>query len=533
MNLLEDNWLPVRTTQGDIHIAPWQISDPSILALAAPRPDFNGALLQFLIGLLQTACPPDDNSHWGNWLENPPPPETLKQKFESYIQAFNLDGDRPQFMQDYDPLEGDYKPIANLLIDAPGAQTQKQNADHFIKRGGIEHLCHSCAATALFTLQTNAPSGGAGHRTSLRGGGPLTTLIALDTHNGTDSDQSLSNTLWRSCWLNVLNKDDISVLSGNTDLSNREATFPWMASTRTSEPKTGHATYSQDAHPLQMYWGMPRRIQLDWQQTTSGTCDLCGQESETLISQYLTQNYGINYEGPWQHPLSPHIENKDGLALPQHAQPGGLQYRHWLGLVSESSKNHSAKVVNSYVSGGAVPRKLRREQLRIHAFGYDMDNMKARCWYENTFPLFTLDNGIREQFIETAQILAETATDTASMTRGCIKEAWFKRPGDAKGDTNYIQEAFFSHTENAFFFALKSLKVQLDNEQSDSQILNDWYKTLRKTALDLFDYWTSRGDFEIANPRRIVSAQKKLTNWLNSKKIKGKLLLNTNKEEAA
>lgn len=527
-NLIKNKWLPVRTTQGETQIAPWQISDPDVLALAAPRPDFNGALLQFLIGLLQTTCPPDDNNQWGEWLENPPAPEMLRQLLKPCATAFNLDDEGPRFMQDYVPLEGKPKPIASLLIDAPGAQTQKQNADHFIKRGGIEHLCHSCAATALFTLQINAPSGGAGHRTSLRGGGPLTTLIALDTQHGADSNQSLGQTLWRSCWLNVLNKSDLATLSGNTDLSNPSATFPWMANTRTSEPKTGQATYSQDAYPLQMFWGMPRRIRLDWKQTTGGNCDLCNQETDRLVSQYITQNYGINYEGPWQHPLSPHIDNKDGLALPQHAQPGGLQYKHWLGLVSGSTHNHPAKVVKSFLEG----RQLQNEQLLLRTFGYDMDNMKARCWYESTFPLFTLDANIREQFTVIAEILIETATSVASMTRSCIKEAWFKRPGDAKGDTNFLQEAFFSHTENAFFTALKTLKGQLDRDQNETQIMREWHRTLCDIAFQLFDYWTSRGDFETVNPRRIATAHKKLNNWLYSKKLKEKLQLN-NKEKAA
>ncbi|MBA1331821.1 CRISPR-associated protein Cse1, partial [Candidatus Endoriftia persephone str. Guaymas] len=183
MNLIDDPWIPIRRASGrEELIAPWQITDSAdpIIALAAPRPDFNGALLQFLIGMLQTAYPPESEDKWEQWLENPPSPARLKQHFEPFADSFNLMGDSPLFMQAFEPLNGDEKPIANLLIDAPGAQTLKQNADHFIKRGGIEKICPCCAATALFTLQTNAPAGGAGHRTSLRGGGPLSTLIALD-----------------------------------------------------------------------------------------------------------------------------------------------------------------------------------------------------------------------------------------------------------------------------------------------------------------------------------------------------------------
>ncbi len=183
-----------------------------------------------------------------------PPPELLRKKLQPYAHAFELDGNGPRFMQDRHELAGDPKPISNLLIDAPGAQTLKQNADHFIKRGGINALCPSCAATALFCLQTNAPGGGAGHRTSLRGGGPLSTLVALDPKHS-----DLKDDLWRTCWLNVLEKDIISNLGANNQNSELKDIFPWLASTRTSEGKTGTITTPLDTNPLQMYWGMPRR----------------------------------------------------------------------------------------------------------------------------------------------------------------------------------------------------------------------------------------------------------------------------------
>jgi CRISPR system Cascade subunit CasA len=55
MNLISDAWIPIRRKGGEEErIAPWEVttrySDDPIVALAAPRPDFNGALIQFLIG---------------------------------------------------------------------------------------------------------------------------------------------------------------------------------------------------------------------------------------------------------------------------------------------------------------------------------------------------------------------------------------------------------------------------------------------------------------------------------------------------
>ena len=80
MNLIHDAWIPMRRKHGEErHIAPWEVttrySDDPIVALAAPRPDFNGALIQFLIGLLQTTCAPDSPRTWRTWLREPPSPE--------------------------------------------------------------------------------------------------------------------------------------------------------------------------------------------------------------------------------------------------------------------------------------------------------------------------------------------------------------------------------------------------------------------------------------------------------------------------
>jgi CRISPR system Cascade subunit CasA len=37
-------------------------------------------------------------------------------------------------------------------------------------------------------------------------------------------------------------------------------------------------------------------------------------------------------------------------------------------------------------------------QFRLWAFGYDMDNMKARCWYEAQMPLYEIEESLRQEF---------------------------------------------------------------------------------------------------------------------------------------
>ena len=77
-----------------------------------------------------------------------------------------------------------------------------------------------------------------------------------------------------------------------------------MEKTRTSKAK-GSETTPEQVNPLQAYWGMPRRVRIDFEDLEEGRCDFCGEESDQLLSKMKVQNYGINYSG-WVHPLTPY-----------------------------------------------------------------------------------------------------------------------------------------------------------------------------------------------------------------------------------
>ena len=211
LNLIDASWLPVRRRSGAVEcIPPWRVNDrigeDPVIAFDWPRPDFNGAAHELLIGLLSTAAAPKDDDEWEDWWQEPPEPEILRERFARIAHAFDLDGPGPRFLQDLDPLEGagdkEIKEIAALLIDAPGAQTLRNNADLFVKRGGAPVLSRATAAMALYTLNAYAPSGGAGHRTSLRGGGPMTTLVIAN-------HEDYGATLWGRLWPNVETREQI------------------------------------------------------------------------------------------------------------------------------------------------------------------------------------------------------------------------------------------------------------------------------------------------------------------------------------
>ncbi|WP_299946912.1 type I-E CRISPR-associated protein Cse1/CasA [uncultured Microbulbifer sp.] len=507
MNLIQDPWLPIIRQNGlREKIAPWQIAerDNPVVDIATVRPDFRGALYQFLIGLLQTAFVPEDTESWGEFCLEPPPSERLKAQLESYADAFELIvPSGPAFMQDLQLAQGEVKPIATLLIEAPGNKTCKDNLDHFVKRHQVQGICPSCAASALFTLQINAPSGGSGHRTSLRGGGPLTTLLL---------PAQAHSSLWSKLWLNTLPEEE---LASRPD-SNDSNVFPWLAPTRLSD-KTGTPTFPEDTHSLQMYWAMPRRIRLNLDALPIGPCDLCGEDSVERISHFITKNYGINYEGPWLHPLTPyrHDPKKKNPPLSLKGQQGGLGYRHWLSLLWKDASNgdQASKVVNHFNEEyGEVLEVLAGDSdQRLWSFGYDMDNMKARCWYEQQMPVIHVHKSYREQFIQLVGQLVQAAKEVVKELRYGVKTAWYASPKEAKGDFSLIDQHFWQETEVEYYRLLKLLsQPPTEPPFLPAQVAGDWARTLRHSAKNVFDHWVLDGVAEDMNMKRITKARRLL-----------------------
>lgn len=151
-SLLTTPWLPVRFKDGTTgKLAPVDLADENVVDISAPRADLQGAVWQFLLGLLQTSFAPKDHRRWDDIWEDGLEAEKLREALQSLEHAFQFGPDSPSFMQDFEALTGDKVPVASLLPEIPGAQTTKFNKDHFIKRGVTEYLCPHCSA--LFARQ--------------------------------------------------------------------------------------------------------------------------------------------------------------------------------------------------------------------------------------------------------------------------------------------------------------------------------------------------------------------------------------------
>ena len=518
MNVIEDAWIPVTRKSGRTEkIAPWQITggeaeDP-IVELSPPRPDFRGALIQFLIGLVQTAAAPKGPRDWPKSFDSPPQPEQLRALFAPLIPFFQVDGEGPRFMQDFQLEQNVVEPVERLLVDAPGKVTIEDNRDIFVKRGSVEWLCLPCASLALFTLQTNAPLGGPGFRTGLRGGGPLTTV-------------ALGKTLWQTVWLNVLEEDRFLALCGNSEKNQESDRFPWLAATRTSEKVGGQETQPSDVHPYHIFWSMPRRIRLVIKTPIiASTCPLCEDVAQQVVAQFQNKNYGTNYTGPWLHPLTPHYRDKEGMLLPIHVQPGGVSWHHWMGMISsmpgKTAGDPPARLPAATLHILSNDRaKSKKAMNRVWAFGYDMDNMKARCWYDGTLPLLAMEKEDR-QFIETTlSHWIKGAQHAVDILNKQLKSAWFSRPADARGDFSFVARRFWQESESDFYQLTAQLIEQKEEElEAVYRLTKTWHGQLKTLCNAIFDDLSQNTSFDTINPRRSAKAWNTLQKELNSKQM--------------
>lgn len=510
-NLIDESWLPVRRRSGTVvRIAPWQVTDriddDPVVAFAWPRPDFNGAAHEFMIGLLATATAPEDDEAWERWWLEPPAPSQLAGRFARIAHAFDLDGPGPRFLQDTDVLHGaECKEVAALLIDSPGKNTMNNNADLFVKRGGVPVMGRAAAAMALFTLNAYAPSGGVGHRTSLRGGGPLTTLIVA-------CHEVYGYTLWGRLWPNV--ESEVQVTSRSVEAvapNDHKRIFPWLVPTRVSDSKKGgRSTTPADVHPLQVYWGMPRRLRLLFEDAQDRLCSLTGTVDDVVVADYRTRNYGTDYSEGFEHPLTPYYQERKGASRrPVHVAPGRISYRHWPGFVvpSRDGLRYPAPVVRH------LPEKYAlRGGTRFAAFGFDMDKMKARSWTESEMPLWLLDGREAREVLEAYVQRATAAADrVAWLVARAVKSALHGQPAAVRGDYGFIEDRFFRETEQDFYIvlgtAVRSIRKRPDADDPTIHARKKWSTEMSNAALRLFDEHVPSDAMESRDMHRYVKAR--------------------------
>jgi len=505
-NLMDEAWLPALFDgERTEWIRPWEIvgGDPPPIGLNPQRADFRAALMEFLVGLLQTTFAPKDMRTRDRMIENPPEPEALREAFMAHEPYFNLFGERPRFLQDLTMGEAD-KPVRNsvvsLFIEQPGGITLKENKDLFVKRDQLNTLCPACAAAALYTLQAFAPSGGRGNRTSMRGGGPLSTL-------------AVGKTLWESVWMNVAPcTGGGSIESAPEKETLKNKVYPWASPTRTSD--NNEVVHPQEMHPVHVFWGMPRRIVLR-ETKAEAPCDVCGREHELAVREFLSRPNGYNYGPEWVHPLTPYTIEQNKPPLSIKGRSNIEAYSNWLGLV------YGEPADKRYMRAAACVRNVPGKGTKVNAAGYDMDNAKARQWCEHLFAVFPV-RGDGKLFGQEVRRMVTAADQIRLNLANALKDALVHEFGksQAKADRSLLENAgnmFWGKTEEPFYKAAEEFAALPDSAEPErrDEIRQGWGRRLVNEAQALFEY--TAGSFRIPPERmeRYVNAHK----WLRVRNV--------------
>lgn len=288
MNLLQDDWIPVRPQASGITR---QISLQALLCgserweLALPRDDMELAALQLLICLVQVLLPPADKKQWAERIAKPISEDTWSVVTRGYQDWFQLDHPEYPFMQVKDVAAKDPTPMDKLL-----AGLNSSTNSRFVNEPDLAiGLCFGCVAIALYNLANNAPSFGGGFKFGIRGSCPVSTFA-----QGAD----LRSTLW----LNVLSEESLAVFIPE-----------WRA--QAAQPPTWVEPIKDKATILAYKIGLLRGLL--WQPDhivlsppeKSGQCSCCGHQVDKLFTSFNKAKFNYTIEGIWEHPHSPQVLN--------------------------------------------------------------------------------------------------------------------------------------------------------------------------------------------------------------------------------
>ena len=197
-----------------------------------------------------------------------------------------------------------------------------------------------------------------------------------------------------------------------------------------------------------------------------------------------------------------------------------------MGVSSDKKRQRPAQVVEYLREHRS---RIVRGQLRLWAFGYDMDNMKSRCWYESTLPLYGLvdcEPAAQKRVESEVGAWLSGAELAAFFLRSAVKDAWFG--GDAKGDFSVIDASFWSRTEEGFYRQLQALiEAKRENiDQNELIVRESWHRQLIQACLDLFDKdLVGAAPVDRQNPRRVALAYQQLKRNLYGPKMRQALAL--------
>lgn len=293
MDLLKEPFIPARSDNGTgkFRLLSYEelLCGEGLWSVSLPRDDLELACIQLLVCMTQAMFLPQTDGELRERVNKALSAEAFTDGVTQCQDWFDLDHPTQPFMQTRNVKAKEATPIQKLLIGLP----EGNNHAFFNEVGEVQKLGGAVAALALFNQASNCPSFGGGFKGSLRGGAPITTLVA---------GKHLRDTVWR----NVLTLDRIRkrLPDYQPDLS---ADLPtWVKPIREKESIYPH----QIGLVRGLFW-QPAQVELI-RCEEQAPCDVLSGKPTVVYSGFRKEKFNFTVNGVWRHPHGVMLTEKNG-----------------------------------------------------------------------------------------------------------------------------------------------------------------------------------------------------------------------------
>lgn len=367
MNLLTSAWIPVRLPDGSAKkLTPSEIPYSGAIEVAHPRADYNALITEMLVCLFQTLAAPVDEDQRLDYLDGLLKPDLAADT--SAVSLFELAEGEYRFLQAPVFEAEDSLPAAALHFEVPTGSTVTKNNDFFVSRSAVAPVCTHCAPVALFLNQSHARMGGTGYRT-----GPRETSVLAALLEGRD--------LWHTICLNLQTADWFDSRTGQAEAALTKS-FPW------TRPEFFQKKVQVDLASLGRFgvlWWMPVALRLRFSTNTKNeACYACGEVHDQVASRFVKAATPAVLVGDTPHPHTGWFINpKTNVGRAQEVDKRGFYLEQWQALTVGAAAEHSLPAWQKL-------NFLDRDSgIRMHVFGYAMNQNKPLFWLDEVTPIVT------------------------------------------------------------------------------------------------------------------------------------------------
>ena len=225
--------------------------------------------------------------------------------------------------------------------------------------------------------------------------------------------------------------------------------------------------------------------------------------------------------------------------MPLHGQPGGIGFRHWTGVVvsDEEGKSRGSRQPARILSYHKSSFDRRAISADLWAFGYDMDNMKARAWVDSRMPLLLAAPERQEAFEALSKGYVSAAGEAFGYLRSMAKAAFYGEPSQTGGKLNWgypphvpkdgtfydtLANDYWRRGESGFFEHLRKALECVDAAQ-EQVVAESWLSVLGQLVLQCFDAAVKSVENSDGRVKAVVFARAQLKRMMFGDALRGLL----------